>query len=266
MADYEIKIAKQGEITFNLDGLKKKLSEIASRYEGVVVSEQTVPIAKKDLADLRKMAKEVEDKRRALKKEWQKPYDAFEKEVKNALEIINKPIAEIDKQIKDFEMQAKADKEQRCRELFEQNVGDYADYIEFGDVFRDTWLNKSTSENEIISDISGARVKVTSDLEAIKALNSEFESEVIDYYKKTKSLSDAIQRNSQLISAKQVAEKKAAEEKAEEKKAEPIVTPVEVKPVEYYAVFTVRCKDESSAEELEAFLRLNEITDYSIVH
>ena len=50
MNELEIQISKQGEISFNLDGLKKELSEIADRYEGIVVSEESVPLAKKDLA------------------------------------------------------------------------------------------------------------------------------------------------------------------------------------------------------------------------
>ena len=261
MSEFELQI-NQGSITVNLDDLKAELKEISDKYKGIVIKENDISLAKKDLARLRKIRKSVDDRRKEVKAEWNKPYVKFEDEVKNALAIIDAPINEIDSILKDFDTQQKANKEQICRELFENNIGEYKDFVEFGDVFRDTWLNKSTSENEIISDISGARVKVTSDLEAIKALNSEFESEVIDYYKKTKSLSDAIQRNSQLISAKQVAEQKVTEEK----KAEPIVTPVEVKPAEYHAIFTVRCKDESSAEELEAFLRLNDITDYSIVH
>lgn len=266
-------VAKQGEITFNLDGLKKELKEIADRYKGAVVTEKMIPVAKRDLADLRKIAKEVEDRRKAIKKEWNAPYTAFETEVKKALEIINEPIDEINKQIKDYEAQQKADKEQYCRELFDENIGDYKEYIEFSDVFRDTWLNKSTTENEIISDISGARVKVTADLDAIKALGSEFESEVIEFYKKTKSLTDAIQRNSQLISAKQLAEKKAqeeiekkVEEEVERRTEKGIEGLVPKPPVEYFSIFTVRVKTEELSDELEAFLRLNEITDYSIVH
>ena len=110
MNSFELQI-KEGAITTNLDSLKADLSEIAAKYEGVVVTESTVPLAKKDLAELRKVVKEIEDRRKSVKKEWNKPYVEFETEVKAALEIINKPIEVIDSQIKDFEAQRKAEKE-----------------------------------------------------------------------------------------------------------------------------------------------------------
>ena len=257
MSDFELQI-KQGTITVNLDNLKAELKEISEKYKGIVIKEDEVTLAKKDLARLRKIRKSVDDRRKEVKAEWNKPYEQFESEVKDALAIIDTPIDEINGIIKDYESQAKADKEQHWRELFDANIGDCAEYLEFADVFKDTWLNKSTTDNEILSDISGARVKIIADMDAIKALSSEFEDELIAFYKKSKSLTDTIQRNSQLISAKALAEKKVAEEKA-------VVQTVEEKPKEYYAVFTVRCKDEASSDELEAFLRLNEIA-YSIIH
>jgi len=263
MNELQIKF-EQGSISTNLAKLKDELQEIASKYEGVVVSEDAVTIAKKDLAELRKLSKEIDDRRKQVKKEWNKPFTDFENEVKSALEILNEPINLIDGQIKEFERQQKADKEQHCRELFESSVGEYAEYIEFSDVFRDTWLNKSTTDNEILSDISGARLKVSTDLEAIKALNSEFENEVIAEYKRTGELSAAIQRNSQLVSAKQIAEQKVEQRITEEVKQEITeeikqeIKKEDKQETESYAVFTVRTNKED-AEELQAFLDLNGI-------
>jgi hypothetical protein len=263
MNELQIKF-EQGSISTNLAKLKDELQEIASKYEGVVVSEDAVTIAKKDLSELRKLSKEIDDRRKQVKKEWNKPFTEFESEVKSALEILNEPISLIDGQIKEFERQQKADKEQHCRELFESSVGEYAEYIEFSDVFRDTWLNKSTTDNEILSDISGARLKVSTDLEAIKALNSEFENEVIAEYKRTGELSAAIQRNSQLISAKQIAEQKVEQRITEEVKQEITeeikqeIKKEDKQEAESYAVFTVRTNKED-AEELQAFLDLNGI-------
>ena len=245
---------KEGTISTNLASLKDELKEIASKYDGVVVSEDAVPIAKKDLAELRKLSREIDDRRKQVKKEWNKPFTEFESEVKSALEILNEPISLIDGQIKEFERQQKADKEQHCRELFDANIGEYADYIQFSDVFKDVWLNKTTIDNEILSDISGARLKVSTDLEAIKALNSEFEDEVIAEYKRTHELSLAIQRNSQLVSAKQIAEQKVKEPVKEPVKEE---VKEEVKP-SAYAVFTIKANKED-AEEVQAFLDLNGI-------
>ena len=215
MNDFELQI-KEGAITTNLDSLKKELSEIAARYEGVVVSEDTVPIAKKDLAELRKIVKEIEDRRKSVKKEWNKPYTDFENEVKAALEIINKPIGLIDSQIKDFENQRKAEKEQHVREIYAEQVKGFEEYLPFASIFDEKWLNVSTKDSDIVFDINARVTQIKMDMDAIEALDSEFKDEVIKAYKASgNQLSAAIQRNTQLISAKQIAEKKVQEEKPE---------------------------------------------------
>lgn len=212
MNSFELQI-KEGTITTNLDDLKTELSEIAARYEGVVVTEESVPLAKKDLAELRKVVKEIEDRRKSVKKEWNKPYADFETEVKAALEIINKPIGLIDSQIKDFEAQRKAEKEQHVRDLYAENIQGFEEYLPFTSIFDEKWLNVSTKDQDIIFDINGKVTQIKADMDAIKALDSEFEEEVIKAYKASgNQLSAAIQRNTQLISAKQLAEKKAEEE------------------------------------------------------
>lgn len=212
MNDFQLTI-KEGAITTNLEALKKELTEIAERHKGVIVTEDTVPMAKKDLADLRRTAKEIDDRRKTVKKQWNAPYTAFENEVKAALEIINEPIELIDKQVKDFEAQRKADKEQHVREIYAEQIQGLDEYLPFADIFDEKWLNASTKDNDIIFDINSAVNQVKMDLEAIKALGSEFEEECIKAYKQSgNQLTAAIQRNTQLISAKELAEKKAQEE------------------------------------------------------
>ncbi|MBQ7724836.1 MAG: DUF1351 domain-containing protein [Lachnospiraceae bacterium] len=212
MNDFQLTI-KEGAITTNLEALKKELTEIAERHKGVIVTEDTVPMAKKDLADLRRTAKEIDDRRKTVKKQWNAPYTAFENEVKAALEIINEPIELIDKQVKDFEAQRKADKEQHVRDIYAEQIQGLDEYLPFADIFDEKWLNASTKDNDIIFDINSAVNQVKMDLEAIKALGSEFEEECIKAYKQSgNQLTAAIQRNTQLISAKELAEKKAQEE------------------------------------------------------
>lgn len=248
---------EQGKITTNLDVLKKELTEIASRYDGVVVTEDTVKIAKTDRAELRKVAKAVDDKRKEIKKAWNKPFADFEAEVKATLDIINAPINLIDTQIKEFEERDKSLKEQHCREIYAENIGEYEEFLPFGSVFRDDWLNRSRKDSDIVADISTAKTQIMADMTAIKALQSEFEDEVIKAYKSSgNNLASAIQRNQQLISAKQIAEKKVEQEVKEEPKEEP---------KNPYGIFTVRPKDEEQTKQLKQFLEFSEI-QFSVVY
>lgn len=204
-----------GQITCNFDELKAELSEKMSVYDGIVISEDTVKLAKDDLANLRKVKKEIEDKRKEAKKIFNAPYEAFEKQVKELVALVDKPIEMIDEQVKDFANRAKAEKEQHVRELYKQEITDkgYEEYLPFASIFNEKWLNKSTEDKEIIFDLNGKLTQVKADLDAIHALQSEFENEIIEAYKSSgNQLTVAIKRNSDLISAKQLAEKKAEED------------------------------------------------------
>ena len=230
MEELKISIAEQGKITTNLETLKSELSEIAGRYKGVLVTEDTVPLAKKDLASLRKLRTEIEDERKAVKKKWNEPYTAFENEVKAALSIIDEPIGAIDKQIKDFETADREAKKEKIREIYNGNVSDeYKPYLPFESVFNEKWLNKSVKAQEIIADLSTKITQVKIDIDAIKALNSEVEDKCLEAYK-TGGMAAAIQRNTDYLNAKTAAEAKAREEaerkaKEEQEKAAQQETP-----------------------------------------
>ena len=214
MEELKIQIAEQGQISTNLETLKAELKEIAGRYEGVLVSEDTVPLAKKDLAELRKLRTDIEDRRKAVKKQWNEPYTVFENEVKSALAIIDEPINEIDKQVKDFEKADKETKREKIKQIYKSYIpADIEPYMPFETVFDEKWLNKSTKENEIVSDLSAKATQIKVDLDAIKALKSEIEDECLKAYKDAgNSLAAAIKRNTDYLSAKAAAEVRAREE------------------------------------------------------
>lgn len=274
MNNFELQITK-GSISTNLDTLKQELEAIAKNYEGVVVSEDTIPIAKKDLASLRALVKEVEDRRKAVKKEWNQPYADFEAEVKNALAIINKPIDLINEQLKEFELQRKAGKEQHAREIYAENIREYEEYLPFSEIFDEKWLNVSTTDKDIIFDINAKLTQVKIDLEAIKALQSEFEDEVIKAYKESgNQLSTAIQRNTQLITAKKMATEKAKEEvrneviveiKEEVKEEVKAEIAKEEPKTDAIAIFTVRPKDKDQEQQIRQFLEFSDMA-FSVVY
>lgn len=213
MNDLQLQI-KTGEITTNLDDLKKELSEIADRYQGVVVTEDTIKVAKNDLASLRKVKDSIETRRKEIKKQWNEPYNKFESEVKAALEVIEKPITEIDGQLKAFAKAEKEAKEKKCKEIYGEQVSDeYKPYLPFEKVFDESWLNKSTNEKTIISDINTAVTQIKIDIDGIKALNSEIEEDCLKAYKDAgNSMAAAIKRNTDYLNAKAAAEIRAREE------------------------------------------------------
>ena len=254
----EFQIAQTaGSITCNFDELKKELSEKMSVYDGIVVSEDNVKLAKDDLANLRKVKKGIEDKRKEAKKIFNAPYEAFEKQVKELVALVDEPISLIDKQVKDFADRDKGIKEQHVRELYQQEVVDkgYEEYLPFASIFNEKWLNKSTPDSDILFDLNGAVTKIRMDMDALHALKSEFEDELIKAYKESgNQLTAAIQRNQQLISAKEIAEKKESEEKSEIKE-EPEINPL---PFDVETVSFIISGNEN-IQKVREFLKFSEI-------
>lgn len=209
-----------GSIDFNLQELKDNLAKEMQVYENLVVTEDTVKDSKKDLAMLRKASKELNDRKIAVKKEFLAPYTAFESEVKDAIAIIEKPISLIDAQIKQFEEEQKIAKKKHLEEVFQDQVGELGEYITFSEVFKESWLNATAKDKDAIDEIQIAKMKVEGELQAIKSLASEIEPELLSHYKRTHSLAECIQRNTNYLETKRLAEERVRREEEERKARE----------------------------------------------
>lgn len=206
MKEFELQIIPSvGKIDFNLNELKENLKTEMESYKNMIVSEETLPGSKKDLAFLRKVRKELNDRKIAVKKEFMAPYDAFESEIKEALALIDEPITQIDKQVKEFEEEAKKAKRSHCAELFAETLGELIQYIPFEKVFKESWLNATTKDKDIIDDLQVAKISVQNDVNAIIALDSEIQDRLFDTYIEN-GLAAAIKQNSDYLALKKEAE------------------------------------------------------------
>lgn len=210
-----------GVIECNFKELKEALAVQMSAYDGVTVTEDTIPTYKGELATLRKIRTAVENKRKDIKKTYLEPYEAFEENVKSLLEEIDKPIDLINTQLKMFEEDRKIAKRERVTKMYIEQVGDLIRFLPVEANFNEKWLNKSTSDSDIEFDISEKIVKVKNDLDVIHSLNSEIEEDVISAYEKSgNNLTSAIARNQQYLSDKAVLEEKARNTTESEKEPE----------------------------------------------
>lgn len=226
-------IQETGSIKCNFEEIKADLSNMMSAYTSMEITEDKQKDAKTDLATLRKIRKAVDDKRKDVKKTFLQPYTDFENSVKELIAIIDEPIGMIDGKLKEFDAKRVAEKQEHLKELYNETIGEYGDYLPFEAIKNPKWDNSSYTDKDIKYDISELVTKVRSELDAIKALNSEIENECIKAYKNAgNSLTAAIQKNSDYITAKSLAkakleEEKKAEEVKEEVKADVVEQPEE---------------------------------------
>lgn len=213
MSEFELAVLQKGEIKFDVEEAKRRISERTSDFERLVVTEETIKDAKDIRATLNKERKAFDDERKSVKSEYEKPLKDFESKVKEVLAFYDKAIENIDSQLKAFDEERIKAKQEHLKQLYDENIGDYAEYIPFDKVKKPQWDNATYKDIDIIHDISAEKTKIMADLDVLQALDSEIYDKLIEKYKKSGNvLAEAIKANTDYIQAKQLTEKKAEED------------------------------------------------------
>ena len=212
----EVQISRNnGTIDFNFEDLKDALTAELELYKNLVFTEDTKADAKKTVAELRKLKKQISDKRIEVKKLYMQPYTDFEAKVKELDKLINEPITFISEQIDAFEQKRIEEKRELINEIYLELVSereDIAGYAELNRVYDSKWENASTSKKTIQEAITSYLDIVDNDIAAIESMESEYEAKALMRYKETGVLSDA------LLTIRQWEKQKEEILKAEEEK------------------------------------------------
>ena len=212
----EVQISRNnGTIDFNFEDLKDALTAELELYKNLVFTEDTKADAKKTVAELRKLKKQINDKRIEVKKLYMQPYTDFEAKVKELDKLINEPITFISEQIDAFEQKRIEEKRELINEIYLELVSereDIAGYAELNRVYDSKWENASTSKKTIQEAITSYLDSVDNDIAAIESMESEYEAKALMRYKETGVLSDA------LLTIRQWEKQKEEILKAEEEK------------------------------------------------
>lgn len=201
-------------ITTNYPAVKKWAESVVAQYENIVVTPDTISQAKADRASLRKAQSGVSDVRKEMRAAALSTCAAEESNCKDLEAVFERGVQELDVQIKAMEEAAKQEKKNRLAEYFAQVVGDMAEWLTFDNCFNPKWLNATYAESTAWMDINAAIDRCRSDLNAIRALHSEFETTLLDEYTRTRNISAVLVKNETL------GRMKAAEEERKRKEAE----------------------------------------------
>lgn len=227
--ELEVKIEGVQKITDNMQDVKSYALEMKKYYESLVFDDKQVKEAKDERASVNKIVKKVATYRKDIVDEFNKPIDEFVKTAKEVESLLKEASTCIDVQVKKYEEEEKEKKKVECKELFDNLIGDLSELITFEKIFDNHWLNKTTKMSDVESDIKAVIEKVNMGLQAIKELNSEFETEVISAFLQDYDLSKAIMKNTQLKAQK---EKLAKTTEAQEETKQEVIKEMVSKPVE----------------------------------
>ena len=161
-------------ITWNYLEVKQWVEDGLQAYKGRVYGNDMITEAKKDRANLNKLAQAIDAKRREMKALYLSPYEQFEAEAKELVNMIKTVSAEIDAQVKAYEDFRKQEKQQFIVEqIYKPLIGNLAELVPYERLHNPKWLNVTTSVNEVSDELARMVEKIESGLKAVDKLNLE---------------------------------------------------------------------------------------------
>lgn len=244
-----------------LKTLKAEITEKVENAKSLVCTEETVKTVKDVRASLNKDFKELEDKRKEVKKAVLAPYEQFENIYKECVtDLFNSADKDLKAKIDAVESDLKAQKEQEIKEYFEEyKTAKNIDFVSYEQARINVTL--SASKKSLKEQAKTFIDKVVDDLNLIDT--EEHKAEMLVEYKQTLNVSAAItsvKNRIALIEREKEIQEKQKQEREEMQKnmdkfraeLEPIDAPV-VEEKEYVVNFKVIATKEKLVE-LKQFL------------
>lgn len=180
---------KLGLLNWNFEELNQQLDSQLEKYRGLTFTDDQMPEAKKTRAALNKVAKEINDRKLAVKREFCAPYEQFEDQAKILIGKIKEVSGAIDQQVKDYEETKKERKRQEIEDWWFENG---KRTIPLEQIWDPRWLNTTYGDDWKL-DLLRIKEKTSSDLSTITTLKDAAHPEKIDFliehYMKTLDLS-----------------------------------------------------------------------------
>jgi hypothetical protein len=189
MENNNVVITQQGTvINCDFESAKAYLRGRLNQYNGVLFSEDMKKDAKQTVADLRKEKKELIDRVKDVKKEYMRPFDEFNAQAQELIEMYDEPINFINEQVADYERKRIEEKKVIIRELYEEFIGCdelMKEYLPLEKIYNPKWENATTNRKAICTELDDYLTKTKEAIQSIKAMNSDVEEIALNMYKET---------------------------------------------------------------------------------
>lgn len=165
------------DIEANFAEMEAALREMMAPYKSMVLTDMSA--AKNARAYVNKVKKSIDDSRKLVKKLYQEPLAAFEQKCKTLTTICDEASGAIDAQIKAEEQKEKDLRIGALRNAFDSSIHGIEDYISWERIYNPKWETKSYGTDRALDDISQAIEQTKTNVDAILAMNSPFETTLL---------------------------------------------------------------------------------------
>lgn len=162
----------EATIASNMDALEAHVKKVVAEYEGAtydLTSAQAIKEAKHDRSYLNGIKKEIDERRKAVKREYNKPLDAFERRCKQITAIIDESTDAIKAQLDEAEQTRKDALYSRLQQHYEEFAGLLAPVVPYERLHEPQWLNKTFGEIKAQQALEAKVSDVARDWETLKA-------------------------------------------------------------------------------------------------
>lgn len=161
------------EITADFATLEERVRKVIADYEGAVYDpddEDDIKGAKRDRAYLNGLKKEIEERRKAVKREYTKPLKEFEDGCKAVTTLIDDAVAGIKAQIDAAEDSRRQAAYAALRQHYEDAAPLLVPVVPYERIHEDQWLNKGFGEMKAYAAIDEKVSRVAQAWEALKTM------------------------------------------------------------------------------------------------
>lgn len=215
--DLELSISELtlGSLTTNALQLRDYVGEVVKRYDAENYSDDNIDQAKADKALLNKAAKELNDKRIKLEREWAQPFQEFKGIITETCQMLTQASSKIDKVVGEVEWKAKEAKRTMIHELWERKG---VTLFPLSKIWDERWLNKTKRLTSVEKEIGEKLLKVEADLDSFDALDEEDREVARAYYldcfdlQRSLSYARVMRENKEKLKAEEQARRQAEAE------------------------------------------------------
>ena len=150
--EFEVTELVPAKVSSNIDDLKNFMEIVKQKYEGWIVTEDDIDIAKSERTKLNKLEKKISDERKKIQKKANADIEilidtlkTYEKEVKGISNFIGEQLKGYDEKIRE---KKKAEVQKKINNIFTRNPG-LKIFLEWND----KWLDKSFTFKKIENEV-----------------------------------------------------------------------------------------------------------------
>ena len=188
----------------NIETVEKALAEIVKPYETMLVTEEGYRSAKSDLARIRAVKAKIDDVRKNVKAQWNKPLKEFEDRVKQAISAADSAEANLNAQIKAIEQKRRDERMAELEVFWEEKAGaEVADMVAFDRIANPKWGNATYDKDAAKNEISQQIATIKAGMAAIRSMEPQFKAALLTKFKENWRLDEVLDLHERLKQAEE---------------------------------------------------------------